>query len=83
MAKKRMRAKNTGLRVPSALLHVLEYVVVTDRTPPYRMNEANVRGDLPLEGTSWQTPREYALELAKQFGENNLDSRPAMPNREK
>jgi hypothetical protein len=68
-------AKKTSNTMPSALANALEYVIATDRTPPYEIDEPNARGDKPPSGNKWQTPKEYALELFKQLG-GTVDSRP-------
>jgi hypothetical protein len=60
--------------MPTALASALEYVIATDRTQPYSIDEPNTRGDKPQPGESWQTPREYALYLFKQLG-GEIDSR--------
>ena len=58
----------------SAFSNLLEYVAVTDRTKAYEIDEPNIRGDLPRQGTAWRTPKEDAQELARQF-EIDLDAR--------
>jgi len=62
--------------MPSQLGNVLEYIIATDRTPPYEPDEPNARGDRPKPGQSWQTPKEYAQELFRLLG-GQIDSRDA------
>jgi hypothetical protein len=45
--------------------NVLDYVIAADRTPRYKADEPNVRGDKPAAGEFWPTPREYAEELLR------------------
>jgi hypothetical protein len=61
-------------KMPAMLGNVLEYVIVTDRTPPYEIDEANTRGDKPPRGQRWKTPKEYALEQFRYIG-GEVDSR--------
>jgi hypothetical protein len=61
----------------TVLANALEQIIAADRTPPYRIDEPNAQGDKPRPGTSWLTPREFALELFRQLDLGPVDSRPA------
>ena len=44
-----------------ALATALDYVIRTDLTAVYKIDQPNRHGEKPPVGTAWQTPRQHAI----------------------
>jgi hypothetical protein len=63
-----MATKKKALSSP-ALATALGYVIRTDLTAVYKIDQPNRNGDKPPVGTAWKTPRQYAIAVLNAIGE--------------